>query len=109
MAPLVDRPATTPWSRSRASSASTARSSSTPLSRVAEWTWYRSRWSPSWGPALAQLAPQGGHGMVLDLVDLGVHPPVADVGVAHLEPTVTCSGRSPRARSQEARNASARP
>ena len=36
-----------PRSRSRASSSSTARLSSTPLSSVAEWIWYRSRCSPS--------------------------------------------------------------
>ena len=82
--PLDDRPITTPSSRSRASSSSTARSSSTPLSRVAEWTWYRSRWSPSRSRLSPDLAGQGGQGVVLDLVDLGVHAPVADVGVAPL-------------------------
>ena len=43
--------------------------------------------SPSWRVRAARV--------VLDLVDVGVHAPVADVGVAHLEPTVTSSGSSP--------------
>ena len=61
------------------------------------------------GPALVQLAGQGGQGVVLDLVDVGVHAPVADVGVAPLGADGDLGRVEPLAWSQLARNASARP
>jgi len=67
---LVDIPTTMPDARSPASSSSTASSARTPLSSVAEWTWYR-RSHGSSSSRLAAAGAQHGPRVVLHLVDLG--------------------------------------
>ena len=59
-------------------------SSSTPLSSVAEWIWYRPRYGPSSSRVSASWRRSVLSRQVLDLVLLGVDPPAADVGVAPL-------------------------
>ncbi len=74
----------TPSARSSASSASTSASSSTPDSIVAEWIAYMSSWSPSSERVCASCLRSCAASSCLRSCTLGVHPPVADVGVAPL-------------------------